>query len=118
MRDGARVACEVQRRLAGGVRAADQDDVLVAVAGCLGGRGTVGDAAADQLLDARGVEAAVGDAGADHRGAWAQAGAAGELELLRAVRERMRPDELDAGEDLGAEAQRLLVRAARSTRRR
>ena len=57
----------------GGVRAADEHHVLVAMAGGLRRGRAVGDAAADQLLDAGRVETAVGDAGGDHASRCAEA---------------------------------------------
>ena len=73
--DGARqttVTCRdllghVERRLPGRVGAADDDDVLAAVARRLTRRRAVADARADQPLDARRVEAPVVDAGGRER---------------------------------------------------
>ena len=103
----------VERRLPGRVGAADDDDVLSAVARRLPRRRAVMDARTDQPLDARRLEAAVVHAGCrdarsrvDHR-------PAGELDLQPAVRARPDADELRADEDLRPQPARLPENAAR-----
>jgi hypothetical protein len=64
-RDRAGICREVQRCLPRRVRAADERHILLAMVGGLTRGRAVGDAAADELLDPRHVEAAVCDAGGD-----------------------------------------------------
>ncbi len=98
--------------LPGGVRAADDDHGLVLARLGLGERRAVVDAAAVELLDARRLEPAVGDAGGHEQRVPGQLGAVGERhDALRPARLE-RADLLDR-EQLGAEAARLVVRAAR-----
>src|SRR4051794_9196550 len=75
-------------------------------------RGAVEDAAADEPLDAGGLQVAVGDAGGDDARAAAEPAVAAEAQLEGAVRARSGVDDLDADHELGAEARCLLVRAA------
>src|SRR5947209_8456312 len=72
----------------------------------------VPNAAADQLLDAGRLETAVGDAGGDHAAPRAKVPAAAQVQLKPALGPRLGADDLNPDEDLGAEAQRLLVSAA------
>src|SRR5947209_1422528 len=68
--------------------------------------------AADQLRDAGRLETAVGDAGGDHAAPCAKLPAAAQVQLESALGPRLGADDLNPHEDLGAEAQRLLVGAA------
>ena len=105
------VAGEVDRRLAGRVRAADDDHVLVAARHALAARAAVVDAAAGQLLDPRRVQPAVVDAGRDDHRRGAQLVAAGQPDDLgRAALVDL--GHLLDGQQLGAEALRLGGRAA------
>ena len=102
---------ELQRRLAGRVCAADDDDVAVAAERCLRGRGAVVHAGADELVDAGRFEPPVVDAVRGDAGARADGGAAGQLELERSALARHRADELGADEDLRTEPGGLCVDA-------
>jgi hypothetical protein len=100
---------EVERRLSGGVRPADDDDVAVAAERGLGGRSAVVNAGTDQLVDAASLEPPVVDAVRRDGGAGTDGCAAGQLELERHAVAGHRVHELDADEDLGSEPGRLRI---------
>ena len=107
----ARAGGEEDRGLAGGVRAADDDHGLVRAGLGLDERGAVVDPLALQLGDPGRVEPPVGDAGGDQHAVAGELAAAGERDdALRSARLEL-VDLLDR-QQLGAEAARLVVRAA------
>ena len=105
-----RVLAEVDRRLPRGVRAADDDDVLVAAGAGLGHRRAVVDAGAGQLREPGGVELAVGHAGGHEHAVRAQLAAAAERDDAPGALDAQRLGVAD-GEQLGAEPARLVGRA-------
>ena len=111
-RHAARVAGEVERRLAGGVPAADDVDLLAGQRGGLRGRAAVEHARADELLERLDAEAAVGRAGGEDHDAGADEPAVGERQVEPAggaVERRHAVHEQEGG----AEGHRLLVRLFR-----
>jgi hypothetical protein len=114
-RHPAGVLAEVHRRLAGGVRAADHDHVLVPARSRLGHRRAVVDARAGQLREARAVELAVGDAGRDEHAVGAQRRAARQPHGAPSAPD-LEADRVLDGEQLRAEPPRLVRGAPREVR--
>ncbi len=114
-RDPARVLAEVHGRLAGRVRSADDDDVLVLAGAGLGHRGAVVDARAGELGEAGAVQLPVGDARRHEDAVRAERRAAGQPHgAPRAL--HLEGHRVLHGEQLGAEPARLVGRAPREVR--
>ena len=105
-----RVRRQVQRRLAGRVGSADDEDVVAAVVVHVARRGAVVDADAEEVVHALRIQPAVVEAGGADRRADANDRAVDEREHDLAVLALAAAGDVRADHDLGAEAHRLLVR--------
>ena len=103
---------QVQRRLAGGVRAADDIHLLIDRRGRLGGGAAVEDPFPDQSLDLRDTQPAVGGARSEDDRAGADLAAVGERDVKTVALAPNRGRVVHEGE-LGAEDPSLLVGALR-----
>ncbi len=109
--DRAGEAGQVHGGLAGAVAAADHDDVGALHLAGRGHGGAVVDAVPDQGVEGLDADPAVGHAGRDHHGAGVHVAALGADDVRLPVGPRLERDDRPAGEEAGAEADRLVAGA-------